>query len=364
MSGTSRLNEAFRAFDDFTEAACSYLWTEKTFRSSARGIPLELWEGVPEVFPYARKLIEVLGQGSGHHLDWLPESCPVGVRVVLESAASFSRGLILNRWGWDVHGLDVATVNALASERKAKLRELEAAMEAAEEAHRKAEDEARHDGGCPGNFAARDIYVEKRVEPQSRELIRLRNEYKYLYHKALIGCCPAILTRHQADELMHLQAELELIFPSQPKPKDVSESGKPPTKTKPKDAVEESKPPENVDELPDLVTLDQAADCKPEKEEQPAPKLDPLDENSLADVLVTKGYTLEAAFVRHFKDRQITTWQEIVQAVCPGEERDWGTVKTWATRVKNALADVAPHCRLTFRTSQRRFLVIKKALPE
>ena len=58
------------------------------------------------------------------------------------------------------------------------------------------------------------------------------------------------------------------------------------------------------------------------------------------------------------------TWQEIMEAVCPGEDRDWGTVKTWATRVKNALADVAPHCGLTFRTSQREYRVIKIILPE
>ncbi|MGO9598364.1 MAG: hypothetical protein ACLP7Q_10275 [Isosphaeraceae bacterium] len=132
--------------------------------------------------------------------------------------------------------------------------------------------------------------------------------------------------------------------------------------------INEAAPPEGdrepTEALADPVTLNQAADCKPEKKEQPAPTLDPLDENSLADALLAKGFTIEAAFVRHFKGRQVTTWQEIVEAVCPGEEREWGTVKTWTIRVKNALADVAPRCRLTFSTSQREFKVIKKTLPE
>ncbi len=103
----------------------------------------------------------------------------------------------------------------------------------------------------------------------------------------------------------------------------------------------------------------------PPGQDKPSPITpDSLDENAVADALAAEGYTLEAAFVRHFKSRQTSTWQDIVEAVCPGEERCWGTVKTWATRVKNVLADVAPHCRLTFRTSQRQFLVIKKTLPE
>jgi hypothetical protein len=90
----------------------------------------------------------------------------------------------------------------------------------------------------------------------------------------------------------------------------------------------------------------------------------PPDETAIADALAAEGYALEAAFVRHFKGRPGATWQEIVEAVCPGEERDWGTVKTWCTRVKNALSDLDPHCRLTFRTTIRGHRITKKIHPE
>ena len=90
----------------------------------------------------------------------------------------------------------------------------------------------------------------------------------------------------------------------------------------------------------------------------------PLDEIVIAEALAAKGYTLEAAFVRCFKNRRTTTWQEIVEGVCPGQERNWATVKTWVNRVKNALIELDPRCRLSFSTSQREYLVIKNGLPE
>jgi hypothetical protein len=91
----------------------------------------------------------------------------------------------------------------------------------------------------------------------------------------------------------------------------------------------------------------------------------PPDEIVVADALAAKGFTLESAFVRHFKGRRTTTWQEIVEAVCGhDEEREWGTVKTWVNRVKNALLEVDPRCRLSFRTSNCKHQVIKEAPAE
>jgi hypothetical protein len=92
--------------------------------------------------------------------------------------------------------------------------------------------------------------------------------------------------------------------------------------------------------------------------------LDPPDEGAIADSLLERGYTLEAAFVRHFNGRENSNWRDVVEAVCPGEDREWGTVKTWVTRVRNAMVDVSPRCRLTFVTSQREHKVIKKRKPE
>jgi hypothetical protein len=84
-----------------------------------------------------------------------------------------------------------------------------------------------------------------------------------------------------------------------------------------------------------------------------------IDAIAIADALAARGYTLEAAIVRHFKRRQTTTKEELVDAVCPGEEREWATVKTWVNRVKNALLDLDPPCGLSFSTTIRGYLIIK-----
>ena len=86
-----------------------------------------------------------------------------------------------------------------------------------------------------------------------------------------------------------------------------------------------------------------------EKQSNSSDGINPLDETVIADASL-RGYTLEAACVRHFKSRKTTTSHAIVEAVCPGENRDWSTVKTWVNRVKNALIDLDPHCRLSFST--------------
>jgi hypothetical protein len=88
------------------------------------------------------------------------------------------------------------------------------------------------------------------------------------------------------------------------------------------------------------------------------------DEIAIANALGAKGYHLEAAFVRHFKGRQSTAWDDLVEAVCPGEERSWSTVGTWANRVHNALLNLPPDCRLRFRMSSRGHLIIKTVPPE
>jgi hypothetical protein len=99
---------------------------------------------------------------------------------------------------------------------------------------------------------------------------------------------------------------------------------------------------------------------------QPA---DQLDEDAIADMLAAKGRTLEAALVRHFKGRLSTTWQDLVEVVCPDDDEDeegrsWATVKTWVNRAHNALLDLEPPCKLRFRTTIRGHLIIKRIPPE
>jgi integrase len=90
---------------------------------------------------------------------------------------------------------------------------------------------------------------------------------------------------------------------------------------------------------------------------------DPLDLIAIANALRQKGLTLEGAFIEHFHRRQQATHDEIVEAVCPGEERDWATIKTWVNRVKNALSDLGVAHRLSFRTTIRGYLVIRETPP-
>jgi hypothetical protein len=103
------------------------------------------------------------------------------------------------------------------------------------------------------------------------------------------------------------------------------------------------------------------ADDKP----PPKPAGEQLDENAIADALAAMGYHLESVFVRHFKGRQSTTWQDLVKALCGDEDvRVWNTVKTWVNRVKNALLEYDSRCRLSIHTSSRDFRINKQISPE
>jgi hypothetical protein len=116
-------------------------------------------------------------------------------------------------------------------------------------------------------------------------------------------------------------------------------------------------PPSPVADGMDVSDADDRPPLKPASEQ--------LDENSIADSLAALGYHLEAVFVRHFKGRQSTHWQDLIKEVAPDEKgRDWATVKTWANRVNNALLDLEPPCRMTFHTSSRDYRVIKRIEPE
>jgi hypothetical protein len=83
------------------------------------------------------------------------------------------------------------------------------------------------------------------------------------------------------------------------------------------------------------------------------------DEIAIADLLVSNGHALEGAFVRHFKDKRTSPFEKVVEAVTPGEEREWATVKTWVTRVNNAIYKVDPKCRISFSTTIHGRLVAK-----
>jgi hypothetical protein len=116
-------------------------------------------------------------------------------------------------------------------------------------------------------------------------------------------------------------------------------------------ATPEEKPP----------ALDVAGNDTPSRDARGKPSKTPdwSDLDVVANALLVKGDTLEAAFVRHFKSRDQTGWRDLVEAVCPGEDRTWETVKTWVNRVKNALIGLSPTCRLRFRTTVRGYIVIK-----
>ena len=81
-------------------------------------------------------------------------------------------------------------------------------------------------------------------------------------------------------------------------------------------------------------------------------------------MLAAASYTLEAAFVRHFKNKLTSPYEDVIEAVCKGEDGAWETVKTWCTRVRNALCHVDPQCRLRFSTTIRDRLVVKKIDPK
>lgn len=90
---------------------------------------------------------------------------------------------------------------------------------------------------------------------------------------------------------------------------------------------------------------------------------DPLDEIAYADKLAARGLNRAAAFVRHFQGRTSSTCQEIVEAICPGEYRDWPVVKQWASRVNAALRKVDPSCPFRFRTTIYGHRVVKRHTP-
>ena len=108
--------------------------------------------------------------------------------------------------------------------------------------------------------------------------------------------------------------------------------------------------------------LDNTPPASAHQELDQAVPTDRLDEIAYADKLLERGFPLEAAFVRHFHGRTSTTWQNILEAVCPGQERDWATVRTWVNRVKNALREIDPECPLRFHTRERSYLVVKESL--
>jgi hypothetical protein len=89
----------------------------------------------------------------------------------------------------------------------------------------------------------------------------------------------------------------------------------------------------------------------------------PLDLIAIANELRRQRLNLEAAFVQHFHNCRQATHAELVEAVCPGEERDWATIKTWVNRVNNALFGLHLAGRLSFRTTMRGYLVIRDTPP-
>jgi hypothetical protein len=94
-----------------------------------------------------------------------------------------------------------------------------------------------------------------------------------------------------------------------------------------------------------------------------ASAVDVLDESSVAEILLKSNRTIEAAVVRHFKGRIQTTHIELIEAVTPGEDRDWQTVKTWMNRTKNAIMEFCPRCNFSFRTTIRGYLITKVSHP-
>jgi hypothetical protein len=75
------------------------------------------------------------------------------------------------------------------------------------------------------------------------------------------------------------------------------------------------------------------------------------DLDTLADALLSSGHALESRFVRSFKRGMRVNWLDLIEDVFPGQDREWPTVKTWAIRTNNAIADIDPNCNLRFSSS-------------
>jgi integrase len=87
----------------------------------------------------------------------------------------------------------------------------------------------------------------------------------------------------------------------------------------------------------------------------------PLDLNAIADQIAEKN-RVAARFLRHFADnRWQTTEEDLIEAVRPGENIEWGTVKSWVTRVNRILLDLGLLNRLSFRSSNDGFFVYRNA---
>jgi hypothetical protein len=143
---------------------------------------------------------------------------------------------------------------------------------------------------------------------------------------------------------------------AQPEPPNVGEGVEPPSQSTTDD--DRPDPDGSVPAEAGRLRVADGADQPP-----PVPRPE-VDFEALASKLVVKGYTIEAAIIRHFKNRDTSTWQAVNDAVTPNQVRDWNTIKTWVNRVKNALIEIDPGCPLSFRTSQRGHMVIKNPLPE
>jgi len=103
----------------FTNACSNNLyivpWPLKHMPAWRRG--LQVFEGVPEVYPPAMALIEAIGPGQRWEVNWLAEDWSPTFRARVGDAAFLARDLIQETWGWQP-GIDRVELDRLVAERK------------------------------------------------------------------------------------------------------------------------------------------------------------------------------------------------------------------------------------------------------
>ena len=108
-----------RTLNKFRDACFQNLyiahWDLKYLPAWTRG--LQVFEGVPEVYPVAMDLIEVLGPGRRQEVSWMPEHWTPKLRRRLCDVAHVARDLIVDTWGWQP-GYDRTQLVQLVAERK------------------------------------------------------------------------------------------------------------------------------------------------------------------------------------------------------------------------------------------------------
>ncbi len=92
-----------------------YPWDLKHLPAWQRG--LQVFDGVPEVYPHAMVLIETLGPGRRREVGWMAEHWTPDFRATVGDVTHVARDLIQETWGWQ-SGHSRVELDRLVAERK------------------------------------------------------------------------------------------------------------------------------------------------------------------------------------------------------------------------------------------------------